>query len=272
MPVLRHRVVVGWWRIAGPMWIYLLVCVWFAGANAFAQGTASTNAPEKFANSDCLACHLDPNTTRVVNGKTESLVFPTNDFQRSVHANLACVDCHTGIKDLVHDPLGPPNCTPCHEKEAEGLRHEHSRHEPPAGRLRRGAMLGLPRLARHSAGQEPGLAGLQTEPAGDLRQMPQQHRTHQGIPNRIIPRPRRNTWTASTARALLKMGLIVAPSCDDCHGVHDIKRAVDRDSPINHANVAKTCGKCHVGIEETYDKSIHGQLLAKGRPARAGLH
>ena len=62
------------------------------------------------------------------------------------------------------------------------------------------------------------------------------------------------------------MGLIVAPSCNDCHGVHDIKRAVDRDSPINHANVAKTCGKCHVGIEETYDKSIHGQLLAKGDP------
>ena len=65
-------------------------------------------------------------------------------------------------------------------------------------------------------------------------------------------------------RALLKMGLIVAPSCNDCHGVHDIKRAVDRESPINHANVAKTCGKCHVGIEETYDKSVHGQLLAKG--------
>ncbi len=65
-------------------------------------------------------------------------------------------------------------------------------------------------------------------------------------------------------QALLKMGLIVAPSCNDCHGVHDIKRGVDRDSPINHANVAKTCGKCHVGIEETYNQSVHGQLLAKG--------
>jgi cytochrome b subunit of formate dehydrogenase len=67
-------------------------------------------------------------------------------------------------------------------------------------------------------------------------------------------------------RALLKMGLIVAPSCNDCHGVHDIKRAVDRESPINHANVAKTCGKCHLGIEQTYEQSIHGQLLAKGDP------
>ena len=69
-------------------------------------------------------------------------------------------------------------------------------------------------------------------------------------------------------QALIKMGLIVAPSCDDCHGVHDIKRDVDRDSPINHANIAKTCGKCHLGIEHTYDQSIHGQLLAKGNLAR----
>ena len=46
------------------------------------------------------------------------------------------------------------------------------------------------------------------------------------------------------------MGLIVAPSCNDCHGVHDIKRTVDRSSPINHANIAGTCGKCHIGVEK----------------------
>src|SRR5262249_31044090 len=65
-------------------------------------------------------------------------------------------------------------------------------------------------------------------------------------------------------RALLQMGLIVAPSCNDCHGVHGIKRGVDRDSPINKQNVAKTCGKCHVGVEQVYNNSVHGQLLAKG--------
>ena len=65
-------------------------------------------------------------------------------------------------------------------------------------------------------------------------------------------------------QALLKMGLIVAPSCNDCHGTHDIGRSVDRSSPINHANVAATCGKCHLGIEKTYNASVHGQLLAKG--------
>ncbi|HEY5234045.1 MAG TPA: hypothetical protein VIK35_10985 [Verrucomicrobiae bacterium] len=50
------------------------------------------------------------NTTRTVNGKAESLVFPTNAFVHSVHASLNCVDSHTDVKDLVHDPLGPPDC------------------------------------------------------------------------------------------------------------------------------------------------------------------
>ena len=72
--------------------------------------------------------------------------------------------------------------------------------------------------------------------------------------------------------ALLKMGLIVAPSCDDCHGVHNIKRAVDRDSPINHANVAKTCGKCHVGIEADLRQEHSRPVAREGRPARAGVH
>jgi cytochrome b subunit of formate dehydrogenase len=30
--------------------------------------------------------------------------------------------------------------------------------------------------------------------------------------------------------------------------------------------VAKTCGKCHVNVEKTYNASVHGQLLAKGDP------
>jgi cytochrome b subunit of formate dehydrogenase len=46
--------------------------------------------------------------------------------------------------------------------------------------------------------------------------------------------------------------------------VHDIKRSVDQGSRTNHANIATTCGRCHVGIEEVYNQSVHGQLLAKG--------
>ena len=60
------------------------------------------------------------------------------------------------------------------------------------------------------------------------------------------------------------MGLIVAPSCNDCHGVHDIKRSVDQSSRTNKANIADTCGQCHVGIEAVYSQSVHGCSCAKG--------
>lgn len=98
-------------RTAGAKWFLLFALAGFAAFTAPAQ--------DKFANSDCLDCHLDPNTTRVVNGKTEALIFPTNAFSKSVHAKLSCTDCHPGIKDLVHDhPLPPPNCAVCHTNEA----------------------------------------------------------------------------------------------------------------------------------------------------------
>jgi hypothetical protein len=75
-----------------------LLCLPFA-----APAPAATNAVPKLANSDCLDCHLDPSTTRKVDGKIVPLLFPTNAFQKSVHSMLDCTDCHTGIKDLVHD-------------------------------------------------------------------------------------------------------------------------------------------------------------------------
>ncbi|HUM28104.1 MAG TPA: cytochrome c3 family protein, partial [Anaerolineales bacterium] len=67
-------------------------------------------------------------------------------------------------------------------------------------------------------------------------------------------------------QGLLKMGLIVAPSCNDCHGVHDIIPGTYTNSPVFKANISRTCGKCHVKIEDVYNASVHGQLLMKGDP------
>ena len=52
---------------------------------------------------------------------------------------LDCVDCHTGIKDLVHESkLPPPDCNACHAKEAKdyatsihGLSHKLGASAPP---------------------------------------------------------------------------------------------------------------------------------------------
>ena len=62
-------------------------------------------------------------------------------------------------------------------------------------------------------------------------------------------------------RALLVDGLIVAPTCNDCHGVHDILPHSHPDSHISKDSIPKTCGKCHVLVEDVYKNSVHGKLL-----------
>jgi cytochrome b subunit of formate dehydrogenase len=226
--------------------------------------TLAAGAAEKFTNTDCLDCHLDPTTTRTIDGKEVALIFPTNAFNKSLHAQLDCIDCHVGITDLIHESkLPPPTCNSCHEDAAaeyatsiHGMSHAlgasgaancwdcHGAHEIGPVKLADSPVfkLNLPQTCAKCHSN----AGLTSE-----YQMKQ-------------PDAAAHYLDSIHGRALLKMGLIVAPSCNDCHGVHDIKRGVDRDAPIHHANVAKTCGKCHVGIEEIYAQSVHGQILAQG--------
>ncbi len=57
-----------------------------------------------------------------------------------------------------------------------------------------------------------------------------------------------------------------AASCSDCHSNHAIFPARDPRSKINHWNVPQTCGTCHTQIKEIYEKSVHGQAVARGVP------
>ena len=248
-------------RRQATFWLVLLTGLWCGSP---APRAATPPPPDKIANSDCLDCHLDPTTTRIVNGVKVALLFPTNDFALSVHAKLDCVDCHKGITDLVHPShLPPPDCTGCHKQE--GLDYASSIH---------GVSHQMGASGAANCWDCHGSHGILSpkDPASSVYKLnlPQtcaKCHSNAGLTQEYRmknPEAASQYMDSVHGYALLKMGLIVAPSCNDCHGVHDIKRSVDRDAPINHANVAKTCGKCHVNIEKTYDQSVHGKLLAKG--------
>ena len=275
MELVPQRTVVGRLRNAGLVWLCLLAFSWLAGSVALAQETAPAKVPEKLANSDCLGCHLDPGTTRVVDGKTESLVFPTKTFAHSVHANLQCLDCHTKITQLPHDsPLPTPDCNLCHEKEAKAYGtsiHGVSHLLGSSGAAECWDCHGSHDILPVSSSASPVFKM-------NLPFTCAKCHSNRGLTKEYeikYPNAAKEYGDSIHGQALIKMGLIVAPSCDDCHGVHDIKRDVDRDSPISHANIAKTCGKCHLGIEQTYDQSVHGHLLAegnKGAPVCSDCH
>jgi cytochrome b subunit of formate dehydrogenase len=224
-------------------------------------------AAEKLKNADCLDCHTDPSNKRTVNGHAGAMaLFPTNGFARSVHSDLDCIDCHDGIKEMVHDKnVPPPNCTGCHDQEGKDYAtsiHGMSHAMGASGAAECWDCHGSHEILPVKNGDSPVFKMNLPQTCAKCHSNTNLTREYQIE----FPQAASQYMDSIHGRALLKMGLIVAPSCNDCHGAHKIKRSIDRDSPINHANVAKTCGKCHVGIEETYDRSVHGRLLAKGDP------
>jgi predicted CXXCH cytochrome family protein len=218
---------------------------------------------EPLTNKDCLECHADPKLTRSVAGKEQSLTVDTNRLMRSVHAGLSCTDCHS-IKELPHDERLPaPKCGSCHEDVAKQYAtsiHGVSQSMGASGAAKCSDCHGSHDILPVKHGSSPVFKLNLPGTCARCHNNPGLTSEYQ----MKYPQAAAQYMESIHGRALLKLGLIVAPSCNDCHGVHNIRRSVDRDSPINHSNIANTCGKCHVGIEKTYMESVHGQLLAKG--------
>jgi hypothetical protein len=65
-----------------------------------------------------------------------------------------------------------------------------------------------------------------------------------------------------------KAGLITAaPACADCHGAHDIRGTDDRDARVYRSNIPATCGRCHQGVVDRYERGIHAAALKNGNTA-----
>ena len=226
-------------------------------------------APAKAAPKEgCFDCHSMADFTKESGGVKKSLFVDEAKFRKSVHGSLACKDCHAKLTDKHQggeEKYTDVVCGACHADEAKiyatsihGFSQStgssaaanchdcHGNHDivPVKSPESPVYKMNLPfTCAKCHANANISAEYKMKYPAVESQYQESMH-----------------------GKALLVKGLIVAPSCDDCHGVHDIKRSVDRSSPINHANVAHTCGKCHTKVEATYMKSIHGQLLAKGDP------
>ncbi len=240
----------------------------FRGAlflSLFAWGAFSRADP--LTNDLCLDCHEKTDKKEKDADSNPAIeILRAGPFSKSVHGKLQCVDCHVGITGIPHDDRLPPaQCVTCHATEAKA--YANSIH----GMSHAMGASGAATCASCHGDHEIGPVKQVDSPVFKLNLPQTCAKCHSNktlsdqyrIGNAQEPA---NYLDSIHGQALLKMGLIVAPSCNDCHGVHDIKRSVDQSSRTNHANIATTCGQCHVGIEAIYNQSVHGMLLAKGDP------
>ena len=221
----------------------------------------------------CSARLADPNEGK---GKEAPTKIPwdvdtsVETLRESVHADLDCMACHqkqTEADETGRRKLGAPDCTGCHSTEAEA--YNASVH---GQKIKDDAKSGAARC-QHCHGAHDIFPTKDPRSWVNKRQVPRTcARCHQN-PELAEKLGIKAPWAASRymesihGLGLVEGGMIVAPSCVDCHGhSHHIEAADSPSSTVNRKNIPDTCGQCHLGIEETYQKSIHGQKMLEGDP------
>lgn len=268
----------------------------------------------------CLACHSDRQLSVTTgDGAALSLHVDAAVFAKSVHARLACADCHTGKAEVPHENRNfnsrrdltlayDEQCRRCHfanytmtldsvhqASVARGDRTapvcvdchgSHDIQKPSAPRTR----ISLT-CARCHEGVATAYASsvhgrnLQGAASADVPVCTDCHRSHDiGGPHQQrwelqtqdlcgrchANEPLMNKYGLSTAvlrtyladfhgktaslrqhQGTTPTGPVVA-RCTDCHGVHDIQKADDPNSPVMKANLQKTCAKCHDDVNANF--------------------
>jgi len=67
-----------------------------------------------------------------------------------------------------------------------------------------------------------------------------------------LPADRVPSYAESFHGLAKREGSLTAANCASCHGIHNIFRSHDPRSTVNPANLAKTCGQCHSGVNEKF--------------------
>jgi cytochrome b subunit of formate dehydrogenase len=195
------------------------------------------------------------------------LYLSPNAFTSGVHTGLKCADCHQTAVSLPHDQKLPPaTCgSACHAKPAgDFLQGAHAEAaakgnpQTPTCATCHGGHDILPKHDRRSRTYPLNIVKV----CGDCHQQ-----LRAATPGGHSGKDYVQSYFDSVhGKALVRGGLAVVATCADCHGEHLVLPGNDPRSPTHRGRVARTCGQCHVGVNEVYQQSIHGQRLAQGDP------
>lgn len=217
------------------------------------------------ADKDCLRCHERSELKASKDGR--SLFVRTYDLAYSRHVKVSCSQCHSEVNASRVRPCETitrkADCTGCHAEVSQ--QYQRSMH----GQLMVKNDLNAP-TCKECHGTHAVLGKLDPKSATFPTNVPilcaRCHREGQkaavryiGSQHEIIER-----YTESIhGKGLMKSGLTVTAMCTSCHTAHEILPHADSLSSVNRKNVPATCGRCHHGIEEQFERSVHATKVGK---------
>ncbi|MBI5362544.1 MAG: hypothetical protein HZA53_05145 [Planctomycetes bacterium] len=238
------------------------------------------------ANADCLRCHSTP----VVSTKDgRSLQVDESVHARSIHGrkSVSCAQCHAGATPSVERSCATittkVDCSTCHAGQVGD--YQRGVHGQLATRGDASAPTctechGTHAILEHAipSGATPEITTLVRSSPTYSRNVPQLcARCHQdgapaakrylGPETRIIE----NYSNSIHGKGLEKSGLVVTAVCTDCHTAHKELPTSDPESTVHPGNIAGTCGRCHDGIYEQFQQSIHSPVGNPGYEQLRGM-
>ncbi len=217
------------------------------------------------ADRDCLRCHEREGIRS--SRDSRSLAVNTSVLSQSAHLKQACSQCHVGASPSSLRPcetiIPKVDCASCHAEVQ--LQFQQSTHGQLLAKQDSNAPTCLECHGTHGirGKRDPRSPTFPTK-VPDLcarchRQGEKAAVRYTGTEQRIV-----ETYTESIhGKGLLKSGLVVTAMCTNCHTAH---RELPHDNPnstVNPSNVPQTCGTCHNGIHELFERSIHSRSVSR---------
>jgi len=208
---------------------------------------------------DCLACHQKRDIKSSKDGR--SLFVEEGEIRSSTHAKLACAQCHNEVspthKRSCETITQKVKCDNCHEQIGqEYLTSKHGQlfltGDPNAPTCKE--CHGTHRVLKKNDSTSPIFpTNIPELCARCHRDGEKAAARYHGPETNIV----KHYVESIHGKGLLKSGLTVTATCADCHTPHHELPADDPGSTVNAANLPKTCGRCHHGIYEQFEKSVH---------------
>lgn len=217
------------------------------------------------ADKDCMRCHREQTLKASDDGR--SLFVAEQEVAGSKHAKVSCSQCHSDVSASRLRPCETiakkVDCASCHADI--GLTFQASIHGQLDAKNDPNAPTCKECHGTHAVKgkTDPESATFPTN-VPDLcarchREGEKAAVRYTGIEHKIIER-----YTESIhGKGLMKSGLTVTAMCTSCHTAHSVQPHLDTASSVNPKNVPATCGRCHHGIEEQFEQSVHSASVTK---------
>jgi len=211
------------------------------------------------ADKDCMRCHENKDITSSRDGRP--LFVRGDELMHSRHSKTSCSQCHSEVNASRIRPCETishkVDCASCHAEIAQQYQvSTHGqlvvRNDPNGPTCKEcHGMHGV--LGKQDPASPTFATNVPDLCARCHREGQKAAVRYTGGQHRIIER-----YTESIhGKGLLKSGLTVTATCTNCHTAHSVLPGSNPGSSVNLKNVPTTCGRCHHGIEEQFEQSIH---------------